>query len=385
MSVKICAVLLAAGRSSRMGEVKALLPLLPDGSCALENLANLYRGLGVEDILVVSGFHAEVVEGRARALGLGVTRNPDPARGMFSSVRDGLRAAAFDCTHIFIHPADIPLVRPLTLAAMLQTVADVADAVIVPSCMGREGHPPLLPGIFKDRVTAYAGKDGLRGALTALPVRTVETPDSFILEDMDSPQDYARLRELACRRLALSPEEALCLLRVCRVPEKGLRHARAVGAVARALTGALREHPALYGTDKPPDPLLAQAGGLVHDICKEQKNHEKAGGQFLLRLGLPALTALTEDHRDMAVPDEAPLTEREMVYLADKYCFGAAFVTLEERFGQKLEAFSADARACAAIRQRLERARRMQARLADQFGLDAADVARNVLNSLRTE
>jgi CTP:molybdopterin cytidylyltransferase MocA len=367
-----------------MGEVKALLPLLPDGSCALENLANLYRGFGVENILVVSGFHAEAVEGRARALGLGVTRNPDPARGMFSSVCGGLRAASVDCTHIFIHPADIPLVRPLTLAAMLQAVADTADAVLVPSCMGREGHPPLLPGIFKDRVAAYAGKDGLRGALTVLPVRAVETPDSFILEDMDNPRDYARLRELACRRLALSPEEALCLLRVCRVPEKGLRHAQAVGAVARALTGALREHPAFYGMGLP-DPLLAQAGGLVHDICKGQNNHEKAGGQFLLRLGLPVLAALTEDHRDMAVPGEAPLTEREMVYLADKYCFGAAFVTLEERFGQKLEVFSADARACAAIRRRLDRARRMQARLADQFGLDAADMARNVLSSLHTE
>ena len=63
----------------------------------------------------------------------------------------------------------------------------------------------------------------------------------FILEDMDRPEDYARLRTLAALREALWPAEAWNLLRLCRIPERGLRHACAVGAVAAALAQVLRE------------------------------------------------------------------------------------------------------------------------------------------------
>ena len=93
--MKACAILLAAGRASRMGAVKALLslPLLPGGEpcSALEGLVRCYRGAGVEDILLVSGFHAAEVEAAARGLGLTIVRNPRPEVGMFSSACAGLR------------------------------------------------------------------------------------------------------------------------------------------------------------------------------------------------------------------------------------------------------------------------------------------------------
>ena len=69
-----------------MGAAKALLslPSLPEGGrcSALRGLVSLYRSLGVEDVVIVSGFHAEVVEAEALALGLSAVRNPDPQRGM---------------------------------------------------------------------------------------------------------------------------------------------------------------------------------------------------------------------------------------------------------------------------------------------------------------
>ena len=87
-------------------------------------------------------------------------------------------------------------------------------------------------------------------------------------------------------------------------------------------------------------------------------------------LGLPVAAALVADHRDLSVPDAAPLTERELVYLADKYCHGREFVPLELRFGQKLDLYAADPAACAAIRGRLGRARA------------PADIARQALEAL---
>lgn len=142
-----------------------------------------------------------------------------------------------------------------------------------------------------------------------------------------------------------------------------------MGAVAAALAQVLRESRAERGwAGTGPDPELARAGGLLHDICKGLPEHEKAGGRFLAELGLPVAAALVADHRDLSVPDAAPLTERELVYLADKYCHGREFVPLELRFGQKLDLYAADPAACAAIRGRLGRARALEARLAVKWG-----------------
>ena len=90
--MKPAVLILAAG----MGAAKALLslPSLPEGGrcSALRGLVSLYRSLGVENVVIVSGFHAEVVEAEALALGLSAVRNPDPQRGMFSSVQAGVEA-----------------------------------------------------------------------------------------------------------------------------------------------------------------------------------------------------------------------------------------------------------------------------------------------------
>ena len=208
--MKFCAILLAGGRSSRMGGIKALLPLplLADGgACSvLEALARLYRAAGLPDMLVVSGYHADAVEEAARALSLAVARNAHPEQGMFSSVRTGLRAAPPDCDAFFIHPVDIPLVRPQTLRLLADTALSRSPgaplAVLIPRHNGEEGHPPLLPAVFRNTVLSYKNNDGLRAALSALPRRPVDTTDSCVLEDMDSPRDYARLQKLALRRAA---------------------------------------------------------------------------------------------------------------------------------------------------------------------------------------
>ena len=86
--MKACAILLAAGRASRMGAVKALLPLplLSGGApcSALEGLARCYRGAGVEDILLVSGFHAAEVEA-ASAQSTALATRRDFVLGVWSS------------------------------------------------------------------------------------------------------------------------------------------------------------------------------------------------------------------------------------------------------------------------------------------------------------
>ena len=409
-----------------MGKVKALLPL-PLGASgefcsALEGLARLFRQLDIEHIAVVTGWHAESIEPAAQALGLAVVRNPRPEEGMFSSVCAGLSALtagdpALAETPVLVQPVDVPLVRPMTIQALLEAHAYDPESVLVPTFAGQEGHPPLLPARHLAHVLHHertGAENGLRGALEGLPVRHIPVADGLMLPDMDRPEDYERMRLLALRRNVLRPDEALELLRLHEVPEKGVRHGRAVGTVAAALAKALAEarrtknsalegvtvsnavrdpgrgsdcgadcggcrNPALAsGPDSGPDsdftpgfdlgldPDLALAGGLVHDICKGEKGHEVAAGRLFRHLHLPVMAHLVVDHRDLTLPDDQPITERELVFLADKYCYGGSFVPVRQRFEQKLETFGAEA--AQAIRGRMERVLVMEARLARELG-----------------
>ena len=396
-------IVLAAGMASRMGAAKALLslPLLPGGGrcSALRGLVKQYRAAGVQQVVIVSGYHADVVEGEAMALGLKAVRNPDAQQGMFSSVQAGVSALAqggFN-GYFFVQPVDVPLVRPLTLRALCEAAgqdeADRAAAlavcgkagsaaprpVLIPAFDGQEGHPPLVPMHLAPRIMAHNGQNGLRGALEGAPMRHVPVPDAMILEDMDTPDDYARLRYLALERHMLSPVEAESLLHLHNVPEKGLRHARAVGTVACCLAEALAHSREIAGYEAGVDPRWALSGGLLHDICKGQPKHEAAAGELLRQLDLPGMARLVQDHRDLSLPGDEPITERELVYLADKYCYGGRFVPIERRFGNKLEVYAGDAPASEAIRGRLGRAKALEERLAREIGRDPALVAERAL------
>lgn len=434
-------LILAAGQASRMGKIKALLPL-PLGEegrqCpALEGLARLYRTVGIEHISVVTGWHADSVEPAAQGLGLAVVRNPRPEEGMFSSVCAGLEALADGKTTqpqapVLVHPVDVPLVRPMTVQALLQAHAADPEHVLVPTFAGAEGHPPLLPACHLEHILRYAqfrDGHGLRGALEGLPVRKIPVADKLMLLDMDRPEEYENIRRLASYRDALLPQEAMELLHLHNVPQKGLRHGLAVGIVAAALAKALQRarlaqhghadaaggpadgiapascsasaiYPYLgsysdpvsspcvgpdpascitpaphqcfdpcFGSYSGPDPDLALAGGLLHDICKNEKRHEAAAGCLLRSLHLPVMAHLVQDHRDLVLPENQPVTERELIFLADKYCYGSSYVPVRQRFEQKLEIFGGDA--AEAIKGRMGRALAMEARLARELGYQA--------------
>ena len=385
-------LILAAGQASRMGRCKALLPLTEEaGDHALSRLARLWSC--ADSRLVVTGFHAEAVEAACAGLGWSCIRNPQPEQGMFSSVRTGLAevmrvAAAAGIDGVFLQPVDVPLVRPLTVACLREAAAESPGAALIPTFAGTEGHPVFLPvGLLPSILTAD-GEGGLRAVLSRLPLRHVPVADALMLRDMDTPEDYAALRTLAAGTDGLSVAEAEELLRLRGVPERGLRHARAVSRVAGALALALgRARRAADVVAAVPDAVCCRVAGLLHDVCKGEAEHEAAGERLLRSYGLERLAVIVGAHRDMTPVPPEELTEKELVFLADKYCRGGDWVSVARRFADKLERYAGDAAACAAIEGRRERALRMEAALAEALrpladrgeASHPADVARQAL------
>lgn len=340
------ALLLSAGFASRMGRCKALLDL--GGSSALERAVQSLRSGGVEEIVVVSGHYRDAVEAEARRLNCATAFNEGYGKGMFSSVQCGLRALG-DAEAFLLLPVDVPLVSPATIGALLKA-HDEGASLAYPTFSGRRGHPPLVGRSF---FGAIAEDDGSRGGLRALlaeketEARDVAVADEAILLDMDSPEDYDRLRERALRRGIPSEAECEVLWDLAGTPPGVRRHGETVAAVAdrfaRALEGALLL-----------DRAKLRSAALVHDLARESEDHAEEGARILIRWGFGTIAPLVASH--MAGPDDDALDEASLLFAADKIVEGTTVVSLDIRRERMARRFADRPSSLKGAMERLERA-----------------------------
>lgn len=190
----IYAVVLAAGRSRRMGKgvQKLLLPF--DGGTVISRVVGEVVRSPVDETLVVLGTHEDGVRGALARLPARFVTNPDPDGEMLSSVRCGLREVPSDCDGVLIVLGDQPSITSPLIAHMLDAFRQSERGIIVPTCEGKRGHPLLFSGRYRRDVLNNYDDVGLRGLLRAHPNDVFELPveDSSVLSDIDYPEDYRR-------------------------------------------------------------------------------------------------------------------------------------------------------------------------------------------------
>jgi molybdenum cofactor cytidylyltransferase len=349
--MNLAAVILAAGYSSRMGEFKPLLLL--GGISLLDHCASLLRRAKIRRIVVVTGHCRQETENEAKRLGLVAVHNPDYDAGMFSSVRTGVQQLP-KTDGFFLLPVDIPLIRPSTILAL--SAAFDGRCVVLPKFAEETGHPPLIPHHLIPAILAYKGQNGLQGLLASLkPKETKILPvwDKGVMLDGDTPDDLAVLSE-HLTRLAMGERSEAEALAQLLMPEKGLLHGQLVARVAVNLGLELNRHGAALNVD------LLYNSGLLHDIAKGRPRHEAAGAKLLKSLGLGSLAEIVSAHRDSLPPESGILSEKEVVYLADKLVRGQYRVPVHQRFTEKLTLYAGNKAACRAIRTRMENALAIQ-------------------------
>jgi len=356
--VRIAALVPAAGFSSRMDGFKPLMALRD--STVLGWVTRTLRKAGIEDILVVAGHKAPEVLAETARLSINCVINREFERGMFSSVLAGIEALPQGIDAVLVLPVDIPLVRSQTIRVLADLFGDYP--ILYPTFRGERGHPPFIAASCLPFISAWSGENGLRGALLELEKRigADEFPvaDQNILFDLDTPQDYREtLRRLRVQGRRTS-EEARALLDIHCMNERGLAHAETVSRIAVALATALND-----ALGWPLDVELVQSAALLHDIAKKRKNHEVMGARLLESAGFTDEARIVEAHRDLSIPDTARITEREVVYLADKLVSGDRVVSIRRRFQEKIERFGHDPQAREAITGRRDRALAMMARV----------------------
>lgn len=347
---RLSAILLAAGEASRMEACKVLLPI--GGRPALEVAVERLGEAGIGDVVVVTGFHGERVAALAASLKCRVAKNPDPGRGMFSSVRWGVAALAASTEGAVLLPADIPLVKPRTIRDLVDRLGG-ETGVIIPSFAGRTGHPAVFGKAHFGRILRWEGPGGLRGYFESLAEapRVLPVADQAVLMDMDTPPDYEALLDYWKTEDCPNPDECEELLKLAETPPAAAEHGRAVARVAMKLARGL-----------PPEIRLRrdclEAAALLHDLKKGSEGHEEAGSRWVEERGYPGLARLIGSHRDLAHCEDE--WEACLLYLADKLVQGTRIVSLEGRMEQMRVRFAGDSEAVAAAETRLGKAMRLR-------------------------
>ncbi|MFV8751654.1 nucleotidyltransferase family protein [Nannocystaceae bacterium ST9] len=207
MSIRVAALVLAAGAAERMGRVKALLAL-GDSSLLARSIA-LVRAGGCSPVIVVEGAHPLDAEPALRERDVVRACNPDWPLGPLGSLQAGLRAAlerAPELDGVLVQHVERPRVEPATVAALIAGLAAEPDAIWQPEFEGRSGHPMLWPrACFGDLLALDPARASAR-TLARAPEqawrrRKLAVGDPGVLDNIDTPDDYRRL----CETLGVVP------------------------------------------------------------------------------------------------------------------------------------------------------------------------------------
>jgi molybdenum cofactor cytidylyltransferase len=242
----ICAIILAAGQSRRMGTQKLLLPFA--GRTVIRHVVDQVVRAGelrserrhgpetgpqqenpIDQVLVIV---PEQSDGIRRALAgkpVSFVTNPDPASDMLSSVRCGLRALPAGCTGVLVVLGDQPAIQSQLIGDIVRTFETTASLtenrprrggqspfvppinaamapaqkgtapdgfrrIVVPVHLGSRGHPILFSADYAAELLTDHDGIGLRGLLAAHPdeIHLLDVADPAVLSDIDYPEDYQR-------------------------------------------------------------------------------------------------------------------------------------------------------------------------------------------------
>jgi molybdenum cofactor cytidylyltransferase len=364
------AIILAAGYSSRMGRFKPLLPM--GGKTVIERVVDVFKENNIRNICVVAGHRASDLRRAVQSSGVRIVENPGYDRGMFSSVKAGVKHLDIEKTEaFFVAPADICLVRPLTVRLLVTAYENKPGKIVHPRFDSKRGHPPLIPASLASVILTGEADGSLKTILEKFEHLAigVQVPDRHILFDMNRPEDYEEaLLRYQNHDIPTAAECDVILNHVFPVTEDIASHCREVEHTALLICRALQKAGMSLNVE------LVGAAALLHDIAKGRKNHAETGARMLLDMGFPRVAKIVSRHIDLNFDFDAKINEADIVYMADKLIKENHRTTLEKRFENALKRFGHDPEARAAVLRRQKTTMALKEKLERRMGASVESI-----------
>jgi molybdenum cofactor cytidylyltransferase len=195
----IPAVVLAAGKSTRMGgRPKAMLPI-GTSDTFLTRIVRTFKAAGVEDVVVVLGHEAQTVASELTSRGdtSRIVVNPNYESGQLSSLLAGLQAIDRPgVCGMLLTLVDVPMLEPATVRAVVDRYRTTGAPIVRPVCGPLHGHPVLIDRALFSQLRAADPSAGAKPIVRAhvSAAGDVEVEDAGAFADVDTPEDYERLK-----------------------------------------------------------------------------------------------------------------------------------------------------------------------------------------------
>ena len=351
----VVAIIVAAGYSFRMKRFKPLLSL--GGCTVLEQAVHSFQNAGISDIRVVVGHRANELFPVLERLGVQAILNPNFSEGMFSSVAAGVKSLEKETIGFFLLPVDNPMINRDTIEKLQEAFFSSKCGIVYPTHQGMRGHPPLIAHRYVNKVLNWDQPGGMRALLEQYEhdVKEVEVVDRGIMLDMDTPEDYQQMLKYCGDTQIPSEEECYAIIKRANTPERVVKHCQQVAE----LCYLIGNHVVSSGCQL--NLKLIRAAALLHDIAKGEAQHALVGARMLA--DYPEVAEIVAEHMDISLTECNRLTEKEIVYLADKLVMDERIVPLQDRFAGPLELHKNNQEVFRRIKRRFCNAQRIQTKL----------------------
>lgn len=196
---RIGAIVLAAGRSSRMGPRNKLLIADTAGVPMVARVVDAVLASGARPVVVVTGHAAAEVQAALAGRAVTVAHNAGYAQGLSGSLRVGLDALGDGVDAALVCLGDMPLVSPDLIGRLIAAYdPEEGRAIVVPTVGGRHGNPVLWDRRFFGAMRAVTGDVGARHLIGEHVEALHEVPmaDDAALKDFDTPEQLASAPEV---------------------------------------------------------------------------------------------------------------------------------------------------------------------------------------------
>ena len=183
----VSAILLAAGRASRMGKLKQLMPL--GESTILEQTLNNLLASKVSEIIVVLGYKAEEITKKLSGRHVKVVVNPLYHKGMGTSIAAGLKFVDSQARAVMLVLGDQPYVDSRTIDQLIDAFGSDSKGIAIPAFKKQRGHPLIFDRKNQPSLRDLSGDVGGREIIKQNPEDVLEVPVDCegVVIDIDTP------------------------------------------------------------------------------------------------------------------------------------------------------------------------------------------------------
>lgn len=332
--MKISGLIVVAGLSSRMNDFKPLMKI--ENKPLIINTINSLKRCNIEDINIVVGYRGNDIEECVKNENVNIIYNSGyHSNFMYDSFKIGLDKIKDRCDGIIFLPGDVGFVSKYTIDLLINEINKKENKIVYPIYKDEVGHPPIISSKCFDYLLNYDGKSGLMGGMDYFKMESkkINTPDKFILYDMDYKRDFYKVKYDFENREILCDKDCICLLSYFNVAKRIINHGKKVKEICEDISKLINSKKNII------DINLINAASILHDIKRHEQNHSQVGANLLDSLGYKKIANVVRSHMKLEKGMKDLINENTILYYGDKLVEEDKFVGLDNRFKEKLNKY----------------------------------------------